>query len=813
MLHDECDLSFSWWVAATFLHQQQFPPPPSHPTPTRNPAVKTRRHRIMNVRDAREGVSQRFSASKAAASMEGVSLVGTAQASTTKGSTCPGAAPAPVAVPRLAYTIRSGSRSELLLLLRRGRPVNPSSSSPLLSPSVVPPITTGATTEAAALREECLRRRVFLTLLAGLRGALEATRWRGRPLAALATAAELQELPARWVMQSIDSLPDAPPPQDQSNSDEKDHSNGAYDNANLTRSEELGGYALLTRDGVTPLDVGCGVGLCVPEGGGSSSSSSSSMAGPQPPDGDEAQRFTIVATAPMSAGQYWVDIAPIGAGSAVDTLASATAGVNPAAMGVTESAAAVSRVDREAVRLRPALPTHFDALLPCDDLQGPRGTSTCLYLMALLAAKGTGIGRGRNTAATTTISGGGGGRPEVAAADFANAMAEAARAARLALFNELATVGGPPGLSQQGTRTATSSPPPPLSPQFTASIVRDMVVFTVRDGDDERESPPPLQALGRTVAKLARMWDARVAAEDAAAVAPASAVAPQIESLLAASDGSSGGGGGLVPSSSAPLDIMTTMTTTAAAPLASFLTAVCTVLMRYGLLLGDKGYNQGPQAAIPPSVMAALHGAFDVTAEAFASPLNAQLPLYGSLFPDTDAPFGSLGSFFDVDFTAGHVEVNPPFDAVVIERMRRRLLAALAAADERSESLLFVLVLPSHDLDDGETTTTASGAKRPRPGPTTATTTTVTTTTTTTTTDRTLRESRFCLAHALCAADDAAYVDGHQHLLRAPFFCIATPTRLTVVGNEAARRRYPDAQRRLEAVRDAWRRLTREELQ
>jgi phosphorylated CTD-interacting factor 1 len=40
------------------------------------------------------------------------------------------------------------------------------------------------------------------------------------------------------------------------------------------------------------------------------------------------------------------------------------------------------------------------------------------------------------------------------------------------------------------------------------------------------------------------------------------------------------------------------------------------------------------------------HYGVGVEAEGFASPLNCRWLRYCSAFPDTDAPFGSLGSFF-----------------------------------------------------------------------------------------------------------------------------------------------------------------------
>ncbi|CBZ25454.1 conserved hypothetical protein [Leishmania mexicana MHOM/GT/2001/U1103] len=284
---------------------------------------------------------------------------------------------------------------------------------------------------------------------------------------------------------------------------------------------------------------------------------------------------------------------------------------------------------------------------------------------------------------------------------------------------------------------------------------------------------------------------------------------------------------------------LTTTTTTAEERI--FLGRLFTLLLRYRTLFGERGYNQGPQAAVPPPVMEHLAAVFEISAEAFASPLNAQLPQFGSLFPDTDRHFGSMGSFFDLQFGGAssdfhgqrvpiptdcaapppgcHVEVNPPFDTTLLRHMETHLLSCLTRAQESTQSLLFLIVLPSHDLVDAEKAVAAvAGTRLPTQtaaakrlgsdrlrgssAPTAA------TASVPPSTERTLRESPYCLGHVLCAAAESAYVDGHQHLLQSPFFRIETPTRLILLGNTAARARFPHAAEQLESVRVAWRELT-----
>jgi hypothetical protein len=88
--------------------------------------------------------------------------------------------------------------------------------------------------------------------------------------------------------------------------------------------------------------------------------------------------------------------------------------------------------------------------------------------------------------------------------------------------------------------------------------------------------------------------------------------------------------------------------------------------------------------------------------EGFASPFNSRMVALGrpdttfcSLFPDTDAVFGSLGSFFSVDFARhpGGWSVNPPFlEGLMAEAVDRVLQAAPSLPDR-----LFVLLLPAWD--------------------------------------------------------------------------------------------------------------------
>jgi hypothetical protein len=95
--------------------------------------------------------------------------------------------------------------------------------------------------------------------------------------------------------------------------------------------------------------------------------------------------------------------------------------------------------------------------------------------------------------------------------------------------------------------------------------------------------------------------------------------------------------------------------------------AIVAVLFRYDSLHGCQAKSGGGnQAAVPTKFLQSCGEVFGTNIEAFASPLNAYYNTYCSAFSDTDAPFGSLGSFFHFSPRSGSIFVNPPFAANTI---------------------------------------------------------------------------------------------------------------------------------------------------
>lgn len=107
--------------------------------------------------------------------------------------------------------------------------------------------------------------------------------------------------------------------------------------------------------------------------------------------------------------------------------------------------------------------------------------------------------------------------------------------------------------------------------------------------------------------------------------------------------------------------------------------AIITMLIRYDCLL-----QRGQQWSLPRAMYKNIYKKCGIDIELFASPLNNQLSnvyasgettmeiydiRYGSLFPDTDSVFGSIGNSFDLntqDVTDCVIVANPSF---VIELM------------------------------------------------------------------------------------------------------------------------------------------------
>jgi len=119
------------------------------------------------------------------------------------------------------------------------------------------------------------------------------------------------------------------------------------------------------------------------------------------------------------------------------------------------------------------------------------------------------------------------------------------------------------------------------------------------------------------------------------------------------------------------------------------------VCLRYACIL-----QQAQQWANSNEFYKLLVHKYDASVEGFASPLNSRIILqsktgqFCSLFPDVDAPFGSIGSFFDQDFVGKTVSVCPPYTMYVLDRILAKTQEQVAIAQQTGEPLRLVYGLP-----------------------------------------------------------------------------------------------------------------------
>ena len=83
--------------------------------------------------------------------------------------------------------------------------------------------------------------------------------------------------------------------------------------------------------------------------------------------------------------------------------------------------------------------------------------------------------------------------------------------------------------------------------------------------------------------------------------------------------------------------------------------------------------------------------------ECFASPLNCRYGSFCSAFPDVDAPFGSLGSFFGFEPLRGSFALNPPFVPELIAALAQHCGRLLKQAEETEEALSFVIIVGANE--------------------------------------------------------------------------------------------------------------------
>lgn len=172
-------------------------------------------------------------------------------------------------------------------------------------------------------------------------------------------------------------------------------------------------------------------------------------------------------------------------------------------------------------------------------------------------------------------------------------------------------------------------------------------------------------------------------------------------------------------------------TSTSAPPLRSaFHSRLFAMLLRYKSLAGP-----GFHASVGGPVCSVLSKTIGTGLEGFASPVNARWSRFGCAFPDVDAVFGGLGSFF-VEAKGGEGEggrrnelsaasklllpaggsvlVNPPFEPKLLLAAARCCVRAVEEASTKGKRLAVVFVGPrwsrsEREGEGGETANDDSG--------------------------------------------------------------------------------------------------------
>jgi hypothetical protein len=208
-------------------------------------------------------------------------------------------------------------------------------------------------------------------------------------------------------------------------------------------------------------------------------------------------------------------------------------------------------------------------------------------------------------------------------------------------------------------------------------------------------------------------------------------------------------------------------------------TRIFCLLLRYNALQGGGVHGGGFQAAIPSGVFDALLSHFGVCFECFASPLNSRYPRFCSAFADTDAPFGSVGSFFSFQPSEGSFEANPPFVPDLILRMAEHMHKLLLRADGSGGSvcdctgaaLCFVVIIPSWDHTMGW---------------------------------KALLNTPFCRHHLRLAQREHGYTEGAQHCRRRRYRVSVGDTSVFFLQSAAARVKWPVTSEALRDVQEAF---------
>ena len=195
------------------------------------------------------------------------------------------------------------------------------------------------------------------------------------------------------------------------------------------------------------------------------------------------------------------------------------------------------------------------------------------------------------------------------------------------------------------------------------------------------------------------------------------------------------------------------------------------LLARYDMLEGA-----GLQSSLNGNVFDVLLNQFQCNMECFASPFNCRYERFCSAFPDTDTPFGSMGSFFNFKFeslTEGACfQANPPFVADFILAMQRRMEGILIR-EELKIPFMFIVFIPAWKESSGWVA---------------------------------LRDSKVCVHHLFLSQKDDPhyYCEGTQHRRSKRYRVASFDTSVFFLQNTAARTKWPISDLAIEELKTAF---------
>lgn len=125
--------------------------------------------------------------------------------------------------------------------------------------------------------------------------------------------------------------------------------------------------------------------------------------------------------------------------------------------------------------------------------------------------------------------------------------------------------------------------------------------------------------------------------------------------------------------------------------LSKFSRAAFLLLHRYSYV--DPGYKR--QGFLGPRYFEAISRAFKmpIDLECFSSAINTTVPTYCSLFPDVEAPFGSLGSFFDLKDLgdAQLCQCSPPRIGIITQQAVEHAVKLLRSSSQELSRYIITL--------------------------------------------------------------------------------------------------------------------------